>query len=175
MLRHFNCYQYRYFPARGVTKRCRLFWLTNSALGYEPKCGGGGGGVEGCGVSANEYSCEHGAQINFGDLILYLTYVSPAYGYIGSALVKCSNDGGPGPRYNRKEDPGSYIFGMLVVYYLHLLTSSKNQVTRRISGDPLPPSNQPGLSPPPHPLGYMLHPLQKMKERPASEKSYFGL
>ncbi len=26
-----------------VTKRCRLFWLTNSTLVYEPKCGGGGG------------------------------------------------------------------------------------------------------------------------------------
>ncbi len=24
---------------RGVTKRCRLSWLTNSALVYEPKCG----------------------------------------------------------------------------------------------------------------------------------------
>jgi hypothetical protein len=31
--------------------------------------GGGGGGV-----SANEYSCAHGAQINFGDLTPYLTY-----------------------------------------------------------------------------------------------------
>ncbi len=28
----------------------------------------------GCGVSANEYSCAHGVQINFGDLTLYLTY-----------------------------------------------------------------------------------------------------
>jgi hypothetical protein len=28
----------------GVKKRCRLSWLTNSALVYEPKCGGGGGG-----------------------------------------------------------------------------------------------------------------------------------
>jgi hypothetical protein len=28
---------------QGVTKRCRLSWLTNSALVYEPKCGGGGG------------------------------------------------------------------------------------------------------------------------------------
>jgi hypothetical protein len=67
--------------------------------------------------------------------------VSPAYGYIGLALVKCSNDGGPGPRHNMKEDPGSSIFGMLVVYgyYLHLLTSSQNQVTGRTSGDPLPP------------------------------------
>ncbi len=44
--------------------------LTNSALVYEPKCGGGGG----CGVSDNEYSCPQGAQINFGDLTLYLTY-----------------------------------------------------------------------------------------------------
>jgi hypothetical protein len=46
--------------------------LTNSALVYEPKCGGKRG--EGCGVSANEYSCTHGAQINFGDLTPYLTY-----------------------------------------------------------------------------------------------------
>jgi hypothetical protein len=38
---------------QGVTKRCRLSWLTNSALVYEPKCGGS------CGVSANEYSCFH--------------------------------------------------------------------------------------------------------------------
>jgi hypothetical protein len=48
---------------QGVIKRCRLSWLTNSALVYEPKCGRGG-----CGVSANEYSCAHGAQIKFGDL-----------------------------------------------------------------------------------------------------------
>jgi hypothetical protein len=48
---------------QGVTQRCHLSWLTNSALVYEPKRG-----VGGCGVSANEYSCAHGAQINFGDL-----------------------------------------------------------------------------------------------------------
>jgi hypothetical protein len=36
----------------------------------EPKCGGGEGWV----VSSNEYSCAHGAQINFGDLVRYLTY-----------------------------------------------------------------------------------------------------
>ncbi len=34
-----------------------------------PKLGGGGG----CGVSANEYRCAHGAQINVGDLTPYLT------------------------------------------------------------------------------------------------------
>jgi hypothetical protein len=30
----------------GVTKRCRLYWLTNSTLAYGPNCRGGGG-VEG--------------------------------------------------------------------------------------------------------------------------------
>ncbi len=47
-----------------------ISWLTNSALVYEPKFGGWGG----CGVLDNEYSCAHGAQINFGDLTSYLTY-----------------------------------------------------------------------------------------------------
>ncbi len=37
--------------AQGVTKRRRLSGLTNSALGYEPKCEGeGGGGVAGSSV-----------------------------------------------------------------------------------------------------------------------------
>jgi hypothetical protein len=36
--------------------------------------GDGGGG--GCGVLANEHSCAHGAQMNFGDLTPYLTYDS---------------------------------------------------------------------------------------------------
>ncbi len=58
-------YNFMYLP-QGVTTRCRLSWLTNSALVFEPKCGGGGGGS--CWVSTNEYSCAHGAQINFGDL-----------------------------------------------------------------------------------------------------------
>ena len=49
---------------RGVIKRCRLSWLTNSALVYEPNANDG-----------NEFSCAHEAQINFGDLTLYLTYV----------------------------------------------------------------------------------------------------
>jgi hypothetical protein len=55
---------------QGVTKKCRLSWLTNSALVYEPKWGGAG--LRG---PTNRYSCAHGAQINFGDVIPYLTYV----------------------------------------------------------------------------------------------------
>jgi hypothetical protein len=31
-------------------------------------------GDGGCGVSDNEYSCAHGAQVNFGDLTPYLTF-----------------------------------------------------------------------------------------------------
>jgi hypothetical protein len=33
--------------------------------------------------------------------------VSPAYGFSAFALVKCSNEGGPGPSQNMKEDPGT--------------------------------------------------------------------
>ncbi len=54
-----------------------------------------------------------------------------------------------------KEDPGSSIFSMLVVYgyYLHLLTSSQNQVTGRTSVDPLPPFKLTWARPPPPPWG----------------------
>ena len=40
--------------------------------------------------------------------------MSPAYGYVSLALVKYSNEGGPGPRYNMKE-VGSILI-MLVVH-----------------------------------------------------------
>jgi hypothetical protein len=71
-VQHLNCNLFRSWN-QGVTKRCRLSWLTNSALIFEPKCARRG---RGCRVSANEYSysCAHGAQINFGDLTPYLTY-----------------------------------------------------------------------------------------------------
>jgi hypothetical protein len=36
----------------GVIKKCRLSWLTNSDLVYEPKCGGGRKGV-----AESQYSC----------------------------------------------------------------------------------------------------------------------
>jgi len=76
--------------------------------------------------------------------------VSPAYGYIRSAPIKCSNDGGPGPRHTMKRDPGYSIFSMPVVYgyYLHLLTSSEKRVIGRISENPLPPFKPPWAEPP---------------------------
>jgi hypothetical protein len=59
----------------GHTEMSSILADQYSALVYEPKCGGM---VGGCGVSANEYSCAHLAQINFGDLTpcTYLTYDS---------------------------------------------------------------------------------------------------
>ncbi len=56
---------------QGVRKRCRLSWLTNSALVYEPKCGERGGGLWGLSQSVQLYT---EAQINFGDLSPYLPY-----------------------------------------------------------------------------------------------------
>ncbi len=64
---------YNYTVNRGVTKICRLSWLTNSALEYEPKCGGGGR-VAGSQPMSTAVHSAHGVQINFGDLTPYLTY-----------------------------------------------------------------------------------------------------
>jgi hypothetical protein len=57
---------------QGVTKRCRLSCLINDALvpisaQMEGKWGR-------CGVSVDENSWAHGAQVNFGYLTSYLTY-----------------------------------------------------------------------------------------------------
>jgi hypothetical protein len=38
---------------------------------------------DGCGVSANEYSCAHGARINFGHLTQNVTYGCTVRGRIG--------------------------------------------------------------------------------------------
>jgi hypothetical protein len=67
-----------YSHCRGHKERSSSL-ADHSALAYEPKCRGMGGGGGGCGVSANEYSCAHEAQINFGDLIPYTTYGSRLY------------------------------------------------------------------------------------------------
>jgi hypothetical protein len=67
------------------------------------------GGVErwggGCGVSANEYSCAHGAQINFVDLTPYLTYVPD------NAIATCGH-GTPPPAH---PEPASKLFGQTAI------------------------------------------------------------
>ncbi len=61
---------------QGVTKRCRLSLLTNSALVYESQCGGWEGVAGSQPMSTAVHITWHGAQINFGDLSPYLTYDS---------------------------------------------------------------------------------------------------
>ncbi len=62
----YNVHMVRYFKVlqQGVTKRCRLSWLTNSALVYEPKYEEGGG-LLGLSQWVKLYT---GAQINFRNL-----------------------------------------------------------------------------------------------------------
>jgi hypothetical protein len=52
-----------------------LFWPI--APSYRSPNAGGEGGGGGGEISAIEYHCAHGAQINIGDLTPYLTYGDP--------------------------------------------------------------------------------------------------
>ncbi len=52
------------------------------------QAGGGGGN---CGVSANEYSCAHGAKINFGDLTLF-NFIFNLWFWAGRAALWVRND-----------------------------------------------------------------------------------
>jgi hypothetical protein len=66
----------KWSTVQGVTKRCRLSLLTNSALLYESQCRKGGGGAGSQPMSTAERIITwHRAQINFGDLHPYLIYV----------------------------------------------------------------------------------------------------
>jgi len=69
-----------------VTKRCRLSWLTHSALVYEPECRGKGAVA---GVLANEYSC---AQCKWSPNKLWRTksILTTMYMYPLLRLVFCA-------------------------------------------------------------------------------------
>ncbi len=68
------CIYLRFALEQEVAKRCRLSWLTNSALVYEPKTAGGQGEGGFAGSQPMSTAACTGAQINFGDLTPYLTY-----------------------------------------------------------------------------------------------------
>ncbi len=89
--------------------------------------------------------------------MLYII-VSPASGYVSLALVKNSNEGGPGPRYNMKEVPGTPTLIMLVVhvYPMPLFSEAGDQETSSVAPPP-PPPPQSNLSKTPS------RPLAKMK------------
>ena len=90
-------------------------------------------------------------------------YVSPASGYVSLALVKYSNEGGPGPRYNMKEDPGSSTLIMLKVHgcHLYLMPRFSEAGDNRTRGMGLPPPHQSNLG------GAPSHPLQVHTPPPA--------
>ncbi len=88
------------------TKRCRLSWLTNSALIYESQCGGEGGG---CGVSANEYSCAHHVTWSPNKL-RGSTHVSPYLTYVPTGTLLPSSQ----PIGDRIRPP----IGLVGPYYL---------------------------------------------------------
>jgi hypothetical protein len=79
----------------------RLSWLTNSALVYEPKCGGSGV-VAGSQLLSKAVNNAPGAQINFGDLTPYLAYASQRLTLeeeitacrVGFELTTCGISGG---------------------------------------------------------------------------------
>ncbi len=58
---------------QGVTRRCRLSLLTNSALVYRVQMRGEGGIAGSQPMSSAVHITWHGAQINFGDLSLDIT------------------------------------------------------------------------------------------------------
>jgi hypothetical protein len=91
--------------------------------------------------------------------------VSPASGNVSLALVKYSNKGGPGPRFNMKEVPGSSTLIMLVVHGYHpypmpLFSEAGDQETSSVGL--LPHQSNLGKAPS-RPLQVHTPPLAKMK------------
>jgi hypothetical protein len=60
-----------------------------------------------CGVSDNEYSCTHGAQINFGDLIMYLTCDTLTLASSVTINTKTIVHGSLGSSMGRSQDPNT--------------------------------------------------------------------
>ena len=104
--------------------------------------------------------------------------MSPGYGFSALALVKCSNEEGPGPRHNMKEDPGTFTLIMKREHGCHLylmpwFSESGDNRNRRMG---LPPHQSSQDRTPSHPLsGTHPSPQPEYQWRPASEKTHFGL
>ena len=80
--------------------------------------------------------------------------MSPAYGDFALALVMHSNEGGPGPRHNMKEDPGTFTLIMRREHGCHLylmpwFSEAGDNRNRRMG---LPPHQSNQDRAPSHPL-----------------------
>jgi hypothetical protein len=89
----------------------------------------------------------------------FIALVSPAYSDISLALVKYSNEGGPRPRYNMKEVPGSPLIMLVVHAYPEPLFSEAGDKETRGVDLPLHQSKL-GKA---HPLLGHTPPLAKMQ------------
>ncbi len=111
-------------------------------------------------------------------VLLYFFFVSPAYGNVSLALVKYSNEGGPGPRYNMKEVPGSILIMLAVhAYPMPLFSEAGDQDTSSVAfpPPPPPPSDQPGQGPLPPPSSTYSTACNDADRDQARWKSHFSL
>jgi hypothetical protein len=105
--------------------------------------------------------------------------VPPAYGDFSLALVLHSNEGGPGPRHNMKEDPGS---STLIMKREHgqEVPCDPGQVIRILGCTspplPLPPLRATRAEPPfPPPSGTYSTPCQSVSWGQPRRKTHFSL
>ena len=98
----------------------------------------------------------------------FLPVVLPAYGYVLLALVKHSNEGGPGTQeIIGEEDSGPIRTTQQVLVYL--LPFPQKQVMRITWLYPQA-IRASQARPPPAPFKYTLHPMQRCQQRPGSVK-----
>ncbi len=102
---------------QGVTERCRLSWLPNSALVYEPKCGGKG--VAGSRPMSTAVHMET-AQINFWrfNSILNLCSNPSNYQCVGNELAL--------NKRKSKSKPSSYLLALFCDYKIHASSPLKS-------------------------------------------------
>ncbi len=98
--------------------------------------------------------------------------VSPAYGDISLALVKNSNEGGPGPSYNMKEVPESTLIMLAVHAYPEPFSWEAGGNQR---GGPPHSSEQAGQGPLPPPSRTYSTPCKDADRDQARWKSHFSL
>jgi hypothetical protein len=125
-------------------------------------------------VAQHPFLC---SSILFCDPASFSVVVSPAYGFSALALVKCSNEGGPGPRHNMKEDPGTST-RIMKREHGQEVPCDPGQVTSILGSTspplPPPPTRAARTEHPPTPF-QRTHPSPEYHWRPASEKTHFGL
>ena len=114
-------------------------------------------------TTSNAYICLH-LSIRIKNILIHLVTqcVACIWRYI-MALVKYGNEGGPGPRYNMKEVPGSTLIMLIVhAYPVPLSSEAGDQKTSGVGLPPPPHQSKLGKAPS-HPLLGHTPPLQRCR------------